>query len=212
MAKLIIVGAGGHGRVVLDIVLAQSQWEDIVFVDQNPQLFGQKIKNIPVIGNIEKLPGLKEAGYTDCIIAIGDNQARAQMAEQAKKAGLKFINAIHPSALISVTVRMGVNNVIAAGSIVNTDVQIGSNVIINTGAIVEHDNIIEDNVHISPGARLAGKVQVGRGAHVGIGATVIQNIKIGAEAVIGAGAVVISDVLPRSTVVGVPARQLEKRR
>lgn len=211
MAKLIIFGAGGHGRVVLDIVLSQALWEEVVFLDQNPQLVGCKIKNVPVAGTLLKVFELIEAGFTEGIVAIGDNQARAEIAAKALKAGLRLINAIHPSALISKSVKMGINNVIAAGSIINTDAEIGSNVIVNTGAIVEHDNIIEDNVHISPGVRLAGKVVVGQGAHVGIGATVIQGVTIGAGAIIGAGAVVISDVLPGTTVVGVPARVIEKR-
>lgn len=210
---VIIIGAGGHGRVVLDILRVAGQHNPIGFIDSNEYLWGKYVDGLKVLGNIEYLYNLsdEEKANIGVIVAIGDNGIRRKFAEELLHSGIELINAIHPSANIATTATIGQNVVIAAGAHVCAHCQIGNSVILNTGCIVDHESIIANAVHICPGAKLAGRVIVESGAFVGIGATVIQNIRIGTDAIVGAGAVVIRDVPPGCTVVGVPARIIKHR-
>lgn len=209
--RCVILGCGGHGRVVLDILTNVGGYDVVGFLDSNPEVFGRRIDGLEVLGRPNDLPGIREALGIDCgIVAIGDNGVRRAFAGSLEAADLELINAIHPSANLARNVILGRNIVIAAGALVSAHCQIGDSVILNTGCIVDHESLIGTGTHICPGARLAGRVAVESGAFVGIGATVIQNIRVGYEAVVGAGAVVIADVAPMSTVVGVPAREVKR--
>jgi sugar O-acyltransferase (sialic acid O-acetyltransferase NeuD family) len=208
--KCVIVGAGGHGRVVLDILVNGQEHQVAGFIDSNPALAGRRVDGRQVLGDLTGLPRLRDdLGIEGALVAIGDNGVRRDFAEQIEERGLTLINAIHPSANLAHNVTLGRNVVIAAGVLLCAHCQIGDSVILNTGCIVDHESMIGTSTHICPGARLAGRVTVESGAFVGIGATVIQTVRIGYEAVVGAGAVVISDVNPLTTVVGVPAREIK---
>lgn len=205
--RVVVVGAGGHGRVVLDILVQGGQFHVVGFLDSNPQLHGRRMDGVPVLGDMSVLPRLRdEWGVCGAVVAIGDNGVRRAFAQQIEDGGLELINAIHPSANLARNVNLGRNIVIAAGALVCAHCQVGDSVILNTGCIVDHESMIGTAAHICPGARLAGRVTVEPGAFIGIGATVVQSVRIGYEAVVGAGAVVIRDVPPMATVVGVPAR------
>jgi len=207
--RCVIVGCGGHGRVVLDILLNAGGFEIVGFVDSDRQLHGRRIDGLEVLGHPDDLPNIIQSLGIECgIIAIGHNGVRRAFADRAESWGLRLISAVHPSANLARNVRLGANIVIAAGSLVCAHCQIGDSVILNTGCIVDHETLIGTATHICPGARLAGRVIVESGAFVGIGATIIQSVRVGYEAIVGAGAVVIEDVAPMSTVVGVPARQI----
>ncbi len=209
--RVAIVGAGGHGRVVLDILVRAGCCEVVGFLDSNTALHGRRMDGVPVLGDIGMLPQLRRDGRVDgAIIAIGDNGVRRSFADQVDLMGVPLVNAIHPSANLAHNVTLGRNVVIAAGALVCAHCQIGDSVILNTGCIVDHETMIGTAAHVCPGARLAGRVAVESGAFIGIGATVIQNIRIGTESVVGAGAVVIRDVPALSTVVGVPARLVKE--
>lgn len=202
----VIVGAGGHGRVVLDILLSARHYRVIGFLDSNPALHGRHMDGFPVLGDLSALPDLRSQGLGGAVVAIGDNGARRSFAERIEQAGVELINTIHPTAYLARNVRLGRNVVIAAGAVVSAHCQIGDSVILNTGCIVDHESMIGTAVHVCPGAKLAGRVTVEAGAFIGIGSTILQCLRIGCEAVIGGGAVVINDVEPMTTVVGVPAR------
>jgi len=209
--KCLIVGCGGHGRVVLDILLNASRVDVVGFVDSNRKMIGRRIDGVEVLGHPDDLPGVKRAfGVHRAIVAIGNNGVRRAFADRLEALGFEVINAIHPSANLARNVTLGTNIVIAAGALVCAHCQIGDSVILNTGCIVDHESMIGTATHVCPGARLAGRVTVEAGAFVGIGATIIQNIRVGCEAVVGAGAVVTEDVPPMSTVVGVPARVIKR--
>ncbi len=210
MDEIIIVGAGGHGRVVLDILRAAEEFTPVGFLDANAGLHGRQVDGLEVLGDLSVLERLKYQGVTGAIVAIGDNHIRRTYAEDITNLGLNLINAIHPSANIAATAHIGKNVVIAAGAVVCAHCQIGNSTVLNTGCIVDHESIIANSAHICPGAKLAGRVTVDSGAFVGIGATIIQNVRIGTDAVVGAGAVVIKEVPPGVTVVGVPARILRQ--
>jgi UDP-perosamine 4-acetyltransferase len=206
---VIIAGAGGHGRVVLDILRAAAEHTVVGFLDANEDLQGTDISGVPVLGNLNLLFKLKSKGVAGAIVAIGDNRIRDGYAQKLAAAGLRLINAIHPSAILSPTAELGVNLVIAAGAIICTETKIADSVIINTAAVVDHECDIARAVHIAPGVRLAGRVSVGQGAFVGIGANVLPCLRIGEHAIVGGGTLVLRDIPAGATVVGVPSRVIK---
>jgi len=202
MNKLIIIGAGGHGKVITDIAI-KNRYTDIVFVDDRARGF---CMGFPIVGTVSDLK-IYDNGKTDFIIGIGNNSIRKMIAEQYH---VNWVTLIHPSAQIASGVQIGVGTVIMAGVIVNPCTSIGKHCILNTGAIIEHDNVIDDFVHISPNAVLGGTVRVGEGTHIGIGVTVKNNIEICKNCIIGAGAVVVKNIANEGIYVGVPAGKLKK--
>ena len=213
--KVVIVGAGGHGLVVLDILNAShavgGRFKAVGFIDADPAIVRATVGGLPVFGHLNILPKLKlQQKITHAIVAIGDNRVRRSYAEKLLASGIELINAIHPSAVVSPTVQLGCNIVIAAGGLICTGVVIGDSALINTGAIIDHECQIGQGAHICPGAKLAGRVTIGNGAFVGLGANVIQCVRVGNDATIGAGAVVLQDVESATTVVGVPAKAVRR--
>lgn len=207
--EIVILGAGGHGRVVLDVLVQAKTHKAVGFLDNNKSLHGRRVDGLPILGGLERLQDLRDRGIRGAIVAIGDNGVRRAMADVLDQEGFTLVNAIHPSAQLATTVSTGKGVVIAAGALVCAHCQIGDYGILNTGCIIDHESMIGTCAHICPGVRLAGHVTVEAGAFVGIGATVVQNIRVGFEAVIGAGSVVVNDVQPMTTVVGVPARVIK---
>ena len=201
MNKLIIVGAGGHGKVVANNAL-KNGYTDICFVDD--KILGECM-GFPIIGKCKDLIKFND-GKTDFIIGIGNNEIRKIIAETYN---VNWVTICHPSAVVAEKVLIGKGTVVMAGVVINCDSTIGEHSIINTGTIVEHDIRIGDYVHLSPGVSLGGTVQVGNNSHIGIGATVINNIEICAGCVIGAGALVVRSINEEGTYVGVPVRKIK---
>jgi sugar O-acyltransferase (sialic acid O-acetyltransferase NeuD family) len=206
---IVLIGAGGHGRVVLDILRVAGVHNPVGFIDADPQLAGQTVDGIPVLGQANMLPKLKGQKVKGAIISIGDNQARRSYVKKITQQGFELINAIHPQSMVSPTATIGRNVVIAAGAVIGTQARIADSVIVNTSAVIDHECEIGEAVHICPAAALAGRVRVGALAFVGLGCNIIPCMKIGENAVIGAGAVVIDDVPDGATVVGVPGRVIK---
>lgn len=199
-----ICGAGGHGRVVADVVTRSAGARRMHgFFDDRPELAGRRVAGYPVLGRIQD--ALRDSVDLQLILGIGSNRARERLARIAEEAGFTFATAVHPSAQIGADVLIGPGSVVMANAAVSVGARIGMHVIVNTGATVDHDCAIEDFVHVSPGAHLAGGVTVGRGAHIGIGACAIPGVRIGPWSVVGAGATVINDIPEGATVVGTPA-------
>ena len=202
---VLILGAGGHGKVALDILRAAGRHRPVGFIDADPSLTGSEIGELPVIGTVNQLSRFK-ARVQGAIVAIGDNRTRRSYAELLLQQGFELVGAIHPSAVVSPSAKLGNNVVIAAHATICTEVTLGDSTLVNTAAVIDHECEIGQGVHIAPGACLAGRVRVGDGAMIGLGARVIQCIQIGQDSIIGAGAVVIRDVPAGTTVVGVPGR------
>ncbi|WP_236614015.1 acetyltransferase [Nafulsella turpanensis] len=197
--SMYLYGASGHAKVIIDVLQSAGIRVSGIF-DDNPAL--ETLNGIKVLG---KFSG--QELDAPLLVSIGNNRVRARI---AGKLQFSFGSAVHTSALISPSARIGEGTVVMQGAIIQAAAHIGSHVIINTGASVDHDCFIDNFVHISPGAVLSGNVQVGEGAYVGAGALVIPGVKIGRWCTIGAGAVVIRDIPDRVTAVGNPARIIKQ--
>jgi sugar O-acyltransferase (sialic acid O-acetyltransferase NeuD family) len=201
---LIIVGYGGHGRVVADIARSLDQPPDW-FLDDNPTAAGAD----DVIGGPIRSQIPRHIATHRYVVAIGEPAIRREFSEMILSAGGELATLVHPTAVIAPDVTIGAGTVIMAGSIVNTGTRIGRFAVVNTGAIVDHDNFVEDNVHISPGCCLAGRVTCRRDSFIGTGASIIPRMVIGEGAVVAAGSTVIKPVRAHTLVAGCPA--IEKK-
>jgi sugar O-acyltransferase (sialic acid O-acetyltransferase NeuD family) len=209
MIRVVGFGAGGHAKVVIEILRSIQEYEIAGLLDTRKELWGTSVLGVEVLGDDSMTADLKKRGIDHAFIGVGtvgDALPRRQLYEKVSNFGFKIVPAIHAAAIVSSSAMISDGPTIMAGAIVNAEAIIGNNVIVNTGAIVEHDCVIGDHVHIATGARLAGGVHVGPGSHIGIGAVVRQEIRIGEGAIVGAGAVVVKDVPAGTTVVGVPAK------
>lgn len=206
--RVLVYGAGGHGRAVLDAALERSDLHVVGVLDDDPALRGKSILGIGVLGGAAILV---EREYQACrvVVAVGDADARASVVARVEAAGLQFLSVIHPTAFVARETSIGDGAMILPMAVVHTGASIGVHAIVNTGAIVEHDCRVGDYAHVASGARLGGGVIVGRAALVGIGASILPGIRVGECAVVGAGAAVISDVRAGSVVGGSPARILK---
>lgn len=203
---LLIVGAGGHGKVVADSALQQACWEKLAFLDDAPER-GEAIVGLPVLGGLPSAAGLRDS-YPNIVVAIGDARRRLQLMRQFEALGFKLPVIRHPAATVSPFARLGEGCVVFAESVINADADLGSGCIVNTGATIDHDCVLADGVHVSPGANLGGGVRIGKASWIGIGACVRECIAIGDHVIVGAGAAVVDDVDNGLTVVGVPAAVL----
>ena len=205
-----VFGAGGHGKVVVDALVACDAPPMGVF-DDEVRLHGTSVLGHTVVGGREELL----ARCTDewsVVIAIARNEVRHRLARALAAAAVRLRGVRHPSAIVSRYAEVAETAQLMAGAIVGAGAQIGEHAIVNTGAIVEHDCRAAPFSHIGPGARLAGAVHVGEGVLVGTGASAIPFCHIGSWATVGAGAVVVCDVSEGVTVVGVPAREAVEER
>lgn len=200
-----VFGAGGHAKVVLDVIEKQGLYRTVGLFDDNASLQGTEFYGYQVIGGREKLlADNRSPTLRRCIVAIGDNRARLELAEWMSRNGFELVTAVHCSSQVARGVILGGNTVIMAGTVINSDTTIRDSVIINTAATVDHDCLIHSGVHIAPGCHLCGGVTVGKESFLGAGTIIIPGITVGAHAVIGAGSVVVNDVPDHAVAKGVP--------
>ena len=200
-----LYGAGGHSKVITDI-LNSLDVQVIGMFDDNPP--DAKFKGMEVRDGIRLLGEGFPKLDAPLIISVGNNVRRAELAALIDAT---YGTAIHGTAIISAKAKIGVGTVVLQGAIVQAGAEIGAHVLVNTAASIDHDNIIGDYAHVSPHATLCGHVRVGEGTHIGAGAVVIPSIEIGRWCTVGAGAVVIRDIPDFATVVGNPARIIKFR-
>jgi sugar O-acyltransferase (sialic acid O-acetyltransferase NeuD family) len=201
LARNIVVGAGGHGKVVADILLGWST-EVIGFLDDDATLWNTRIMDLPVLGAIDDYASFSP---DQMIMGIGRNSVRYAIVTRLGPE-IAWTKAIHRGATIGHFVEIGAGTTVAAGTVINPGARIGKHTIINTAATVDHDCEIGDFVHIAPGAHLAGGVKVGDYSFIGMGANILPYIEIGPNVTIGAGATVVKDVPEGVIAKGIPAR------
>ncbi|CAM4467410.1 acetyltransferase [Paenibacillus typhae] len=202
---LVIIGAGGHGKVAADVGKAMNHWEKIFFVDDDQSI--RECSGFKVIGGSNAIDDY--LSDFDFFVAIGSNVIRERIQSKLEHQGASVISLIHPQAVIGSNVTIERGTVIMAGVVINNSSSIGKGCIVNTASSIDHDNVIEEYTHLSPGVHLAGTVKIGKGAWLGIGCVVSNNINICSGSKIGAGAVVLRDINESGTYVGVPAKRLQ---
>lgn len=204
-APVILLGMGGHSRVLLD-ALRCSGIKVLGYVDRAEAVTDVGIPFLGGDGQVLDFP----AAEIMLVNGVGSLALRSRLFDEFKARGYRFAQVIHPSVVISKTAVLGEGVQVMAGAVVQTGSCVGENVIINTRAGIDHDCSIGAHSHIAVGTTIAGNVTVGQRVLVGAGSTVIQGIAIGDDSVVGAGAAVIRDVPAGKTVVGVPARLLNE--
>ena len=212
MIPVVGVGAGGHAKVIIDILRQMGQYETVALTDPNPDLWGSQLCGVPIIGGDQLLASLVPR-IRHAFLGVGSvrsNALRPRLFHKMRELDFQLVNAIHPKAVLSPDVKLGTGVAIMAGAILNPGVIIGNNVIANTGALIDHDCVIGDHTHVAPGVCLSGGVRVGENCHIGLAACVLQGVVVGDRATVGAGAVVIHDVAEDATVAGVPARPVRR--
>lgn len=206
---VIILGAGGHAKVLISALRLQSV-PMLGATDADGGKRGQLLLDVPVLGDDEEI--MKHGAETIFLVngvgAVRVDPLRSLLFERFSGRGYKFVNVIHPSAVVCADATIAEGAQVMAGVVIQPGCNIGKNAVINTGATVDHDCYIGDHVHIAPGVTLSGGVRVGEGSHVGVGATVIQGVTIGRTCTVAAGAVVVRNVPDGATVAGVPAKEI----
>jgi len=206
--QVVIVGMGGHAKVIIDILeqCGELRIAGCTSLENGPQ----ELLGYPVLGTDDRLPYLFSSGVSAAIVAIGDNRLRMDKLCALKEMGFELVSAISPDAIVSPRAMLGRGLSIMPGAIINVAAELKDGVIVNTGATIDHDCSIGECAHIAPGASLAGCVTVGAGSLIGIGSRVIPRVTIGPWTTVGAGAVVVDDLESNVTAVGVPARVIKR--
>lgn len=203
MSGILVVGAGGHAKVVV-ATLQASGFAVAGCLDDAPGAAGLTVLGVPVLGPVAQL-GEHEG---EAVLAIGDNRARQQISSAHPH--MRWATVVHPTAVVHTSVMLGAGTVVFAQAVVQPDSVVGRHVIVNTAATVDHDGRIGDFSHLAPGVHLSGGVTVGEGTLVGVGACIGPGRTVGVWAVVGAGAAVVHDLPDHGTFVGVPARFLAR--
>jgi sugar O-acyltransferase (sialic acid O-acetyltransferase NeuD family) len=214
MKSVVIIGAGVHGREIVEILRHQSETDANIsvlgFIDDDQSLWQSTIDDAPVLGGWAWFEGV-DRNEVSVICGSGFSEIRKNMVLKAESLGLRFANAISPRAYVSPNATIGTGVVVCQNGVACRGSSIGDHSIINLGAIVSHDTRLGRYNTLNPGVNLAGNITVGEGCYLGVGCSVIQGISIGAWTTVGAGAAVISDLPAQVTAVGVPARVIKTK-
>lgn len=212
MKKIVIIGAGGHARSVIDIFLQTGEYQIAGCLDPCYS-YRDKIEfmeDIHIIGDDSLIPELVNTGIEYAFVAIGDNKLRCKIMNKVKNCALKVVSAISPHAYISPRAVIGAGSCVMPGAVININCKIGEGVIINTNSSVDHDCQIYNYVHIAPGTAISGGSVINEGTHIGTNASVIDGICIGSWSYVGAGAVVVKNIPSNVMAYGVPAKVIKE--
>ncbi|HZE73110.1 MAG TPA: acetyltransferase [Pyrinomonadaceae bacterium] len=210
MKRIVIIGAGGHGREVSDILRAQTATEIVGFIDDCKEIHGNEVDGLPVLGDWSWFDSVRPAEFA-VVCAVGSPQLCRRLIQRAKSLGLGFASAISQLAYVSPLARLGEGITVFPFAVINPGAVVESFSILNLACTVSHDTKIGRYSNVNPGAHLAGNVTLGEGCYVGMGANVIQGRSIGEWSIVGAGAVVTANLPANVTAVGVPAKIVKTR-
>jgi sugar O-acyltransferase (sialic acid O-acetyltransferase NeuD family) len=202
---VIVIGGGGHGKVVVSTLLSSGVTVTGIY-DDDKERWGKEILKCRILGPLSMIESI---GCAYAVAAVGDNLLRSRIVSRFEK--LNWVRAIHPAAYVHPSAVIGAGTVVFAGAVIQPDALIGEHCIINSAATIDHDCIIGDYVHIAPGVKLAGNVKVEEGAFLGIGSAAIVGITVGKWTIVGAGGVIIEDLPSKAIAVGVPAKAIKHR-
>lgn len=202
----IVLGGGGHAGVVIDTLLSLGK-SVIGYTD--PLGGTRRILEIQCLGGDDVIATYEreEIQLANGLGSTGSTERRAALHQHFASRGYAFPPIVHPSAVVARSVQIGTGTQVMAGAVLQPNSRVGENVLVNTRASVDHDCVIESDVHVAPGVTISGSVYIEKGAHIGVGATIVQGRRIGALCIVGAGALVLRDVMPGTTVTGLPARE-----
>jgi len=208
MLRILLLGAGGHAKVLIDILNSNNQ-KIIGILTPDSQLWGKKLKEVPILGGDDKIEQYspEEIALVNGIGSVKDLGTRIRIFNHYKQKGFIFATLIHPMAIVAKDVFLGEGVQIMANCVVQPDCKILDNTILNTSASIDHDCHIGTHCHIAPGVTLSGNISMGNNSHIGTGAVIIQNINIGANCIIAAGSVVVQNIRNNKKVKGVPATE-----
>ena len=212
MKRCVLIGGGGHARVVSESMNATEMLIEAI-ADPAASQLDWPVDGVTFATEDDDLAELRSAGITHFVVAFGaieDMRRRREVFDLAVDSGFEPLSVLHPSAVLSPSAAVGPGTFLAPQAVVNARARVGSNCVINTSAVVEHDSVLGNDVHIAPGAIILGGARISDLVLVGASAVVLEGRSVGAGATVGAGAVVHRDVAPGVTVVGIPARQLER--
>jgi sugar O-acyltransferase (sialic acid O-acetyltransferase NeuD family) len=212
MDKILIIGASGHGKVVIDILEKEGRYQIAGIIDKNKDI--KDLMGYPVLGNEEEVPALvKDFGISGGFIAIGDNWTRKLVRDRIceRIPDFRFVSPVHPSAQIARMVRIGTGTVIMAGAIVNPGSFIGDFCIVNTNACLDHDSGMQDFSSLAPGVTVGGLVKIGKFSALSLGSNVIHGLEIGEHTIIGAGSLVNKNIGSYKIAYGIPAKEIRDR-
>lgn len=214
MKRVVILGAGGLAREVSDVLMAcnaqRPQFEIIGFIDENPEHHGKRLNGSRILGDFSWFDMI-DTTHIYAISAVGNPAIRKKLIRKALDKDVKFCNVIHPQAVVTSAIDLGVGVVISAGCILTNSIKTGSHVYLNLGCTVCHDAVLDDFCNLNPGVRISGNVHIEAGCELGTGAIVIPARTVGRWSILGAGAVVHQDVPANVTAVGVPAKVIKTR-
>lgn len=203
-APLLILGAGGHGRVLADAAVSAGR-RVLAYADEEPR--AESYAGVPVRKiRASAVPQLAAELGAEVVVAVGSNRTRQRLQLELQRADVPLGTIVHPSSVIAASARLGAGVVVLAGAVVGVDVELLEGCIVNTGARVDHDGVIGAFSHLSPGATLGGEVSVGEGTHLAVGVSVRNRIRIGRWCMVGVGAAVVKDLPDAVLALGVPAR------
>lgn len=202
-----IYGAGGHTKVVYDII---KKYKNIFFFDEKKKYFKIEGKTFKIFGGLEKLIKNKKK-FSKVFISLGDNDHRKKKYQILKKENFQFISLKHPASYFAPGSKIGNGSIIMAGCVIQSESKIGNNCIINTNASIDHECVIGDHTHISPGVIMGGNIKIGKNCWIGLGAKIIPNLIIGDNVKVAAGSLVVKNIKSNSFVKGAPAKNARKR-
>jgi sugar O-acyltransferase (sialic acid O-acetyltransferase NeuD family) len=206
--RLLIIGAGGHGKVAADCAECMGEFEHIAFLDgEFPKL--KQVAKWSVIGDGKDLATESDVDTT-FFVAVGDNRTRQKLLSALFAQSCEVATLIHPSAVISQYAEIAEGTLVCANAVINIDTKIGRGCIINTSVTVDHDCQVEDYVHLAPGTSLAGMIKIGMGSFVGVGGVIIPGKLVGIFCILGAGSTLLNDLEDYSVAVGTPAKVIKK--
>jgi sugar O-acyltransferase (sialic acid O-acetyltransferase NeuD family) len=213
MKNILIYGASGHAKMIVDIVQKTNYYKMKGYIDSFKTI-NQVVFGYSILGNLDHLPDLIDKfNIEGIVIAIGDNFTRKEVYHKIKTIApdLEFVVIIHPSAIVASDVLIGEGSVIMANTVINAQAKIGRFCILNSSSILGHESIMADFSSLASRATLAGNVCIGVGSAVCLSSTIIQNISIGDNTVIGAGSLVLKDIGSNKTAYGAPVRVIKDR-